>query len=258
MYKKQVEIGFTESFDTYCSEAIVQKAVAGNLAQLIGQYVGGLPQCGVEVGCGSGFLTAELMRRYGCRNWLYNDISPAAKTYVDSIARGYGQSFHFEVGDAETLAYPDGIDLLASSSAMQWFADVPAFLKRVSGKMAADGILAISTFGVDNLYEIKVTAGSGLNYMFKNELDTLVNAHFEVVEIKEELRTLYFETAVDVLRHIKQTGVNGCFRQCWTKAKLRAFAASYEQFRCRRGLPLTYHPMYVVARKRGGALQSDI
>ncbi|MDE7375113.1 MAG: malonyl-[acyl-carrier protein] O-methyltransferase BioC, partial [Odoribacter sp.] len=63
---------------------------------------------------------------------------------------------------------------------------------------------------------------------------------------------LEFEHPLDVLRHVKNTGVNAMnLRESWTPGRLEKFVREYkERFQTGGRCPLTYHPQYFVCRKR--------
>ena len=251
MNKEAVKQGFTGCYGTYTTEAVVQQAIAQRLAALLDAHIDRIPNQAVEVGCGSGFLTQKVLERFPNAAWLLNDIAPSSKGYVADVAqRCNAVDATFELGDAEAMELPKGIDLFVSSSAVQWFADLEGFLKKLSESMNDGGTIAISTFGPQNLEEVRTLTGSGLSYLSFKEFMYAVNRHFDIVECTEELSAIYFDEPVEVLRHIKQTGVNGAFRQCWTKGKLARFTEGYKMFHKIKGYSLTYHPMYVVARKK--------
>lgn len=251
MNKKAVRDGFTGCYGTYATEAVVQQGIAHRLAALLDEHIDAVPSHAVEVGCGSGFLTQKVLERFPNAAWLLNDIAPSSKGYVAEAAlRCNAVNATFELGDAEAIELPKGIDLFVSSSAVQWFTDLEGFLRRLSESMNEGGTVAISTFGPNNLTEVRELTGSGLSYLSHDAFRAAVGRYFDVEECLEEQTAIYFDEPVEVLRHIKQTGVNGAFRQCWTKGKLARFTEGYEKFRTTGGYPLTYHPMYVVARKR--------
>lgn len=63
---------------------------------------------------------------------------------------------------------------------------------------------------------------------------------------------LEFGNIRSLLRHLRLTGVNGNARQGWSRARLRAFEAAYHSRFGRGGrLPLSYDPVWLVARKEG-------
>jgi len=75
---------------------------------------------------------------------------------------------------------------------------------------------------------------------------------FELLMANEERIQLNFAQPRDVLKHMKSTGVQATaqgFR--WSKSSLAQFEHHYAQFQIpeTEGYPLTYHPIYLIARK---------
>lgn len=251
MNKEAVKDGFSGCFDTYSTEAVVQKRIALRLSNLLGRHMVQKPGRAAEVGCGSGFLTEQMLGEYPFTSWLHNDITPSSEAFVDLIARKYhAENRRFVVADAETMPLPESIDLFVSSSAVQWFGNLEEFMKRLAGCMSRGGMVAISTFGPQNLHQVRELTGNGLSYHTAGRLNEMATRYFEVLELHEEQADIYFGQPVDVLRHIKLTGVNGAFRQCWTKGKLASFSEGYGAYKTDKGYPLTYHPIYLVGRTR--------
>ena len=134
---------------------------------------------------------------------------------------------------------------------MQWFEDPERFIRRCHDLLAPGGILALSTFGPDNLHEIRSITSSGLDYPPLERLrQMLSSAGLVTVTAEEESIVLDFPSAIEVLRHLKHTGVNGITRTSWTPARLARFS---DEYMLRFGTPdgnvtLTYHPVYLIAR----------
>ena len=61
---------------------------------------------------------------------------------------------------------------------------------------------------------------------------------------------LYFDDPKSVLQHLKATGVTATAKSHrWTKQSLQQFYLDYQQFYGEQGFSLTYHPIYVIARR---------
>ncbi len=156
--------------------------------------------------------------------------------------------------DAETLDFPQGTDLITSCSTLQWFADTERFFARCHRFLSDGGILAFSTFGKKNMREIHTLTGHGLEYLSLDNLKVLLSPRFEILYAEEEIVSLPFGTPLEVLRHLKQTGVTGTEKRVWTRGRLQSFCDEYIRM-CGnddRSVSLTYHPIYVIARKREG------
>ena len=249
--KAKVACCFGKSVESYEQHAHVQKEIAAHLAGLAGDYVKPLPAKVLEVGCGTGLLTGSIKRLWiGCDLWI-NDLVEGM--CMKSAARFCIPASHCLVGDIEEIPLPGNMDCLLSASVFQWLSHPQATYARLAESLSAGGWLVFSTFGEDNCRELREVTGTGLPYLHKEETIAMLSGHFQVIHVEEEHRRLYFPDAVQVLKHIKQTGVNGLAgSQIWTRGKLQDFSARYARlFACDGMFPLTYHPRYFVCRKRG-------
>lgn len=101
------------------------------------------------------------------------------------------------------------IPLIASASTIQWFTDLEGFLKRISGNLSDTGTIAVSTFVAGNLPEIQSLMTAEMPYWGYADLKRLFEKHFRVELFEQEEYTLHFDTPVELLRHLKNTGVTG-------------------------------------------------
>jgi trans-aconitate 2-methyltransferase len=129
----------------------------------------------VDLGCGTGALTADLHRRSGARETLGLDSSAAmleraaavattapttarttaptraptrAPTTAATTTTGAGDGLSFALGDLARFGDPgepgDGRwDLVFSNAALQWVPDHPRLLAKLTAKLAAGGQLAV-------------------------------------------------------------------------------------------------------------------
>lgn len=208
-----------------------------------------------QAGNASGVLYDAGVELYGAKTPFENAQVPSE----NAQAPLYGSSpattaVSFLPCDAETLDFPQGTDLITSCSTLQWFADTERFFARCHRFLSDGGILAFSTFGKKNMREIHTLTGHGLEYLSLDNLKVLLSPRFEILYAEEEIVSLPFGTPLEVLRHLKQTGVTGTEKRVWTRGRLQSFCDEYIRM-CGnddRSVSLTYHPIYVIARKREG------
>lgn len=242
--KKRIKISFTKAARTYEQEASVQQQIALKLYSLLSGHVKYSPASILEIGCGTGFLTRMLSSHFHSGIITVNDLCPEMENYIPD-------GMNFIAGDAEVIDFPDKYDLVASSSALQWLDDLPSFLVKIDQILSPNGLLAISTFGRNNLSEIKQLSGKGLSYLSRSELKQIISPLFQILEIKEDIQTLYFSSPKDVLVHLKRTGVNGINPDKWTRTDLKHFIDRYKELFCSGNeVSLTYHPIYIIASKK--------
>lgn len=205
----------------------------------------------LEIGCGSGNLSRLLSGLDYGRLYL-NDICSGV---VDVASAKLSGRADFIIGDAEKLDFRSAIgiaDLVVSTSVVQWFSDFSGFAEKMHGLLADGGEFIFSSFLPGNFMEIHDVTGKGLDYFTVNELkNILAECGFDVAEANEGEIRLEFRSPVDVLRHIKDTGVNAISGEKWTRGMLSDFTEKYmERYSDSRKLvPLTYRPVYVKAVK---------
>ena len=245
--KELIRKRFSGAGAAYGDAAVVQRDIAAALSSMIDMHVPGLFRDRIlEVGCGTGFLTRRLAADTAVKELFINDICSEFSSFFEDLP-----SVKFIPGDAELIDFPSGIGLIASSSVIQWFDSQESFFHKCRKCLRSGGYLAFSTFGGNNLYEIRELTGKGLAYPSLQELETwLSRAGFHILRMDEEEVTLTFPTPIDILRHLRMTGVTGTSGHTWSRGRLTTFTESYfERFRTDGGVSLTYHPVYVVTQK---------
>ena len=248
--KELIRKRFSGAGAAYGDAAVVQRDIAAALSSMIDMHVPGLFRDRIlEVGCGTGFLTRRLAADTAVKELFINDICSEFSSFFEDLP-----SVKFIPGDAELIDFPSGIGLIASSSVIQWFDSQESFFHKCRKCLRSGGYLAFSTFGPGNLYEIYKTTGSGLPYRSLDSLIAMLSPEFDIVHSFETFSVLRFSSPVEVLRHLKQTGVNGIRRRLWTRSDLADFTRRYlfnfAVSDTGSGCTLTYHPLYVVAQAR--------
>ena len=109
-----------------------------------------------------------------------------------------------------------------------------------------DGILAFSTFSDKNFKEIKNLTGLSLDYKTFDEIKNVVSKEFEILYAEEFDHILSFNTPLELLAHMKNTGVNSLSEKTWTITKVKEFCDSYSKKYPQT--KLTYSPIIVIAR----------
>jgi trans-aconitate 2-methyltransferase len=94
----------------------------------------------VDLGCGTGELTAEMHRRLQAVETLGVDSSAAMLGKSTAVA---GNGLRFECGDIGAFTAAQAYDLVFSNATLHWLPDHPALLQRLTAAVAADGQLAV-------------------------------------------------------------------------------------------------------------------
>ncbi len=248
MNKGLITKGFARTVKSYSANATIQKEMSRHLAQLIADYCLIHPTEILEIGCGTGFLTTEILHKFPYSNFTINDINSEVEESIKQIFVHAFLKPSFIFHDAETFNFTQTYNLICSSSCFQWFTNQSKFFSNIAKHITKDGLFAFSTFGPENMREIKATTTQGLEYFTIEQYQTVLVPHFATIYSHQDTITMYFPTAIDVLKHIKATGVNGAFCQHWTKGCLQEFSNNYERLKTDLGYPLTYHPIYFICK----------
>jgi len=250
--KEKVMKRFGRSISSYNGEALVQKRMARKLMQKIMDLGITNHQRILEIGCGTGFLTHELLENFRPGYYMINDLVGTMQFEIEKITLAHEFAhWSFAPGDAEMLTFPGDFDMVVSTSTIQWFQHPASFFSSIVRSMASGSIIAFSTFGKDNFMEIKVLQGVCLKYPSMEELHSWLSSSFEMLHCSEEIIQLHFETPWDVLKHIRHTGVNSISDKHWNRRDLSNFEAKYNELYANpdSSVSLTYHPIIVIARK---------
>lgn len=231
--KSLVKKRFSKSFATYDDNAIVQKKMAKKLVDLLPktEYKSVL-----EIGCATGLLTKQAVLKLSFEHFTLNDIVEDAEIYVKKIL----PSSTFMLGDIEKMDFSEKYDLIISNACLQWCTNVEKTILKLSKCLNVGGTLAISVFGRDNLKEI--------NEIFNIEPKVINVSELPInAMVSKEQISLLFDNPIDVLKHLKLTGVNAVKEVKLTKSKLKDFEEKYiEKFAQKNRVQLTYNPVYVI------------
>jgi trans-aconitate 2-methyltransferase len=95
---------------------------------------------GVDLGCGTGELTAEAAGRLGVATMLGVDNSPAMLQRAATLAR---PGLEFVEGDIAGWASPGDHDLVLANASLQWVGDHPTVLARWVAALRPGGQIAV-------------------------------------------------------------------------------------------------------------------
>ena len=246
MNSEAIGAGFARSRTAYHAHAHHQRELAAQLASNAVQWVPAPVSSALEIGCGTGFLTEALHR-----NWRQVPINDY---WLNDLALGdnlqpRAQRVHCLQGDISSVALPDDVQLLLSSSALQWVDDLPALLHRLRAHLAADALVALSLYCGEHFRELRDTLGIGLPYRQVDDLHALFSEHFTRLWQHEVREQYHFTSPHALLKHIRLSGV-GHLREQVTFTALRQFASRYQALHDDCGYPLTYHAYQFIGRLR--------
>ncbi|MDE7402642.1 MAG: DUF452 family protein [Muribaculaceae bacterium] len=229
---EKVSARFSKAASTYDTHAIAQYSAALKLTDGFAGLHPVLHPKILEIGCGTGLFTHEYARL----------VKPSEVDFVDITECGpfgIAPEERYIIADAEKWIEEQDRrwDAIVSASAIQWFADIPRFLRTCAEKLSHEGVLAISTFAPGNMEELDELRPSPLIYPRASMLRECLHDLFEESQVIEDSIKVEFKSAREVLMHLKHTGVGGSAPGTGKSMK--------DMSRLRS---LTYKPIYILAR----------
>lgn len=138
---------FTAAAPYYDKTVHTQPIIANHLAARLS----GAPKRILEIGCGTGGLSAHLLNKFPESELVLSDISPSM---LALCARMIGTKARYQLIDVEALppSMPS-FDLIVSSMALQWVLDLQQTLKNLISHLSPGGQLAFALLGDQNFKE---------------------------------------------------------------------------------------------------------
>ena len=142
--KDKIRRDFDRAATTYDAHASVQNRLALELAARIA----GEPATILELGCGTGTLTAHLRARFPAAEIVAVDFSAAMAARAQALV----PDAEIVVADIEEVELDRRFDLTVSAATIQWLADPGATLTRLG---AASDRLLLGTFGPGTFWQLR-------------------------------------------------------------------------------------------------------
>lgn len=253
----KIQQSFQRALQSYNSNARFQEIIAKRLVELA--IKAGLPaqtNRALEIGCGTGFLTQQLISNVSPQAFFVNDLVPDCEAYIREMILSSTQ-WQFLTGAIEDSTIPARLDLIASASTLQWIKDLPALLQQLTQQLNPNGYLVLSSFDDEHFSEIRSLQQNDtsirypMSYWGESQWRSALTSDFDVLAIHSETCVAHFDSVKELLMHLRLTGVNGNARQRWTQQNLKQFAAAYaERFQDNGKFKLSYNPIYIVAKKK--------
>lgn len=252
MDKALIANKFSKSLNSYNQEAKAQKMIVEKLILLLeNQHVSSFDTI-LEFGTGTGLLSQEIHSRLSYKKLYLNDLSEEFEKFtLDQFTELEKKKIEFLRGDIELINIPDQLNLIISSSTEQWIENKDLFVKKMAGSLSSDGYFIYSSFGLDNLKQLREATGVSLEYYSIEKTKKMLNEYFDIIHSEEERITLNFSSAIDILTHIKKTGVNAISKQNWTNKSVKEMIRKIEKV-CKNNnvYSITYHPLYFILKKK--------
>lgn len=240
---KHIKKQFEKSMQDYDQNATVQILMALKMVFELTKISNTFENV-LELGSGTGILTKRLASELDFKNYFANDLVEKSKIYVQNFI----PQATFYCGNALKIKPSKKVDLIISNAMFQWFPSFEKAIQTIKSNLKSNGLLAFSTFSPDNFREITDLTGLSLQYKTKEELEQILkNEGFEILYSEQFFEELKFKTPLELLAHMKKTGVNSLSEKTWTITKVKDFCDKYSKKYPKT--KLTYSPIIVIAQK---------
>lgn len=241
---KHIKKQFEKSLNDYDKNAIVQDLMASKMVLELSKHKKEFENI-LELGSGTGLATKRIIREIKYKNYYANDIVEKSKLYLQKII----PEVNFLHGNALKIKPNRKMDLIISNAMFQWFENLDKAIDILKFSLEKDGFLAFSTFAPDNFAELKNITGLSLQYKSQEEIKEIIEKlGFEILYCENFYEELNFKTPLELLAHMKKTGVNSLSEKTWTVKKVKDFCDRYSKKYPKT--KLTYSPIIVIAKNR--------
>ena len=255
--KAGVRAAFDRAGVTYEAAAVLQWRVAEELLGRLTPF-DFQPRVTLDLGAGTGRMTAELKRRYRRSRVIALDLAPGMLRAAVRHQRLF-RRFERVCADAARLPLEAGsIDIIFSSLMLQWCEPLDEVFAEVRRVLKPQGFFAFSTFGPDTLKELRSAWAEADGYSHVNRFldvhdigDALVRSGLQEPVLDVDRTQLTYEDGLALMRDLKSLGAHnstaGRPRSLIGRSRLQRVLAAYEPFRKDGRLPATYEIVYGAA-----------
>ncbi len=213
----------------------------------------------MDLGCGTGFLTGELLAHSNHETTIALDIALSMLQTTQSKLADK-PNIMYVCADAEQLPLAgQSIDSVVSNLALQWCSNLEAVFTGIRRTLKPEGQLVFSTFGPQTLHELKSAWAAVDNYSHVNDFYSetqlkqfLQQAGFKNSQIKSKLYTSRYDSVWTLMQELKHLGAHhviaGRNKKITTKTAMQQMIAAYEKHRVEDQIPATFEVIIVTAK----------
>jgi malonyl-CoA O-methyltransferase len=271
---RHVRRAFSRASASYADAARLQHEIEARLLESLDYYAEGrdadarTPSVVVDLGCGPGSAARAMQQRWPKARVLALDLAlPMLQRQTDAgalsrtLARvGLGARTPERLcADARALPLADHtVDLLFSNLCLQWVEDLPAVFAGFRRVLKPNGMLVVSTFGPDTLYELRTAFAAADAVPHVSPFasiaqfgDALIAAGFRNPVLDRDDMVTRYDDLPALMRELRAIGATNALRArrhtLTGKTRFAAAANAYETFRDADRLPATWEIITALA-----------
>lgn len=253
--KTEICNAFNAHAAEYEQVAVAQKEIGERLFERL-DYLKIQPRYILDLGCGTGFFSQQLKKRYPKAHIVGLDLAFMMLSHAKKTQHLF-KKWPLIQADMTSMPFPAGLfDLVFANQVIHWVHPMATVLREVSRVMNADGCFMFSTLGPDTFRELREAWAQVNHYAHTNQFvdmhewgDALLAEHFIDPVVDMEMLAVHYATLPKLLQALKAQGVRNINsernpgltgRKSW-----RAFEEAMLQCRTEKGqVPLTYEVVY--------------
>jgi malonyl-CoA O-methyltransferase len=252
--KLQARRAFNRAATTYDAVAELQYEIGDRLIERL-DYVRLQPARILDLGAGTGFFSAALLKRYRKADIVALDVAENMLRQVQGRG-GWFRKPRCVCADAETLPFADdSFQLIFSNLMLQWSVDLEKTFQELRRVLAPGGLLMFTTFGPDTLMELRASWEKVDGFTHVNTFidmhdvgDSLVNTRWAEPVMDSERITVTYRQLDRLMQDLKQIGAHNVTRGrpagLTGRRRMQQLADAYEHFRENGVLPASYEVVY--------------
>ncbi|MDP1771600.1 MAG: malonyl-ACP O-methyltransferase BioC [Methylobacter sp.] len=261
--KAKIKQSFAAASVTYDGVAALQRTVGNALLNTINAE--SLTGTLLDLGCGTGFLTANLVGSWGngtqsvpYMNAIALDIA-LPMVQVTRAKLVDAPNVNYVCADAEQLPLAGQIvDGVFSNLALQWCVNLEGVFTDIKRVMKPDGRLVFSTFGPQTLQELKSAWADVDDFNHVNDFygeqqlrHFLQLAGYTEIAIETKIYLSSYDSVLALMKELKHIGAHnviaGRNKSITSKSQMQRMIAAYEQHRTGDLIPATFEVMMITA-----------
>ncbi len=264
---RQVRRAFSRAAHGYDQAAALQHEVGARLMETLDYLEDRVPQVVVDVGCGPGHAAVAMQKRWPKAQVVALDLAVPMLQQARRNAGGWRPAFlpfprrpDAVCADARALPLRDNsVDVLFSNLCLQWVEDLPAVFAGFRRALKPDGLLLVSTFGPDTLFELRGAFSEADDAPHVSLFpsigqfgDALIAAGFKSPVLDRDEFTLRHADLGALMRELRTLGATNAMvdrrRSLTGRQRFARAAQAYDQLRDPDGqLPATWEVVYAHA-----------